>query len=95
MGIFTKYLTRELGKNTGKWVSNALFGDEWATPYKLSVNEKTRAERLKLQQKTAHDSELKLLTSQLGRFKTMVQEGYMTRQEFETAKRNILSKLSR
>lgn len=111
MGIFTRFLTRELGKNTGKMVSNMIFGDSWATPYKVSVNEKTRRERMKmqkerdaanritqqkrlqLQQKKARDNEIKLLTKQLERFKTMVEEGYMTRQEFEIAKRNILSKL--
>ncbi len=106
MGIFTKVLERELGKNTGKMVSNWIYGDSWATPYKVSVNEKNRAERLKaqkekdaaklrLQRKKAHDNEIKLLTSQLERFKTLVKEGYMTRQEFETAKKNILSKLAR
>ena len=34
MGIFGNSFKRELGKNTAKRVSNALFGDKWATPYK-------------------------------------------------------------
>jgi len=106
MGIFTRFLTRELGKNTGKWVSNTIFGDSWSTPHRVSVNEKNRAERLKaqrekdaaklqLQRKKVRANEIKLLTSQLERFRTLVKEGYMTRGEFETAKRNILSKLAR
>lgn len=32
---FFKSLKRELGKNTGKWLSNKLFGDSHATPVKL------------------------------------------------------------
>lgn len=29
---------REVGKNTGKWVSNKIFGDGHATPHKVNVN---------------------------------------------------------
>lgn len=35
MGFF-KSLTRELGRNTGKWVSNKVFKDSWSTPYRFS-----------------------------------------------------------
>lgn len=35
MATFGKSFTRELGKNTGKWVSNKVFGDGHATPHKL------------------------------------------------------------
>ena len=35
MGIFFRSLGRELGKNTGKRISNALFGDKWSTPYRV------------------------------------------------------------
>lgn len=35
MGTFGKSFTREIGKNTGKWVSNKVFGDGHATPHKL------------------------------------------------------------
>ena len=44
MGNFGKAFTRELGKNTGKWVSNKVFGDGHATPYKLKV-ERIKAEK--------------------------------------------------
>ena len=37
MGIFGKSFNREIGKNTGKWMSNKVFGDGHATPYKLKV----------------------------------------------------------
>ena len=33
MGTFWKSFTREVGKNTGKWASNKIFGNTgWATP---------------------------------------------------------------
>jgi hypothetical protein len=35
MGTFGKTFTREIGKNTGKWVSNKVFGDGHATPHKI------------------------------------------------------------
>jgi hypothetical protein len=34
-GIFGKSFKREVGKNTGKLVSNFLFGDKWSTPHKV------------------------------------------------------------
>ena len=34
--MFKKSLFRDLGKNTGKWASNKLFGDNWSTPYRFS-----------------------------------------------------------
>ncbi len=37
MGTFGKSLGRELGKNTGKFVSNKVFGDKWSTPYRVSA----------------------------------------------------------
>lgn len=33
--MFKKNLFIELGKNTGKWASNKLFGDNWSTPYRF------------------------------------------------------------
>ena len=35
MGFF-KSFTRELGRNTGKWVSNKDFKDSWSTPYRFT-----------------------------------------------------------
>ncbi|HRP60213.1 MAG TPA: hypothetical protein PK833_08005 [Vicingus sp.] len=46
MGTFSKSFTREIGKNTGKWVSNKIFGDGHATPHKLiHVRDKENARK--------------------------------------------------
>jgi hypothetical protein len=37
MGKGTDSFKRELGKNTGKWLSNKVFGDGHSTPYRVSV----------------------------------------------------------
>lgn len=34
MGVFGNSLKRELGKNTGKFISNVVFGDKHSTPYR-------------------------------------------------------------
>jgi hypothetical protein len=47
MGTFGKSFSRELGKNTGKWASNKLFGDKWSTPYRVTV-QRERQERKEL-----------------------------------------------
>jgi hypothetical protein len=36
MGNFSKSLGREFGKNTGKFISNKLYGDNWSTPYRTT-----------------------------------------------------------
>ena len=46
--MFKKSLFKELGKNTGKWASNKLFGDNWSTPYRFS-NSGTGMEKKELQ----------------------------------------------
>ena len=49
--MFKKSFFRELGKNTGKWASNKLFGDNWSTPYRFSnSNTKLAKEALKIEQ---------------------------------------------
>lgn len=35
MGAFFKSFWREMGRNTGKRVSNAMYGDKWSTPYRI------------------------------------------------------------
>jgi len=45
MGTFGKSLERELGKNTGKWVSNKIFGDSWSTPHKVIIEQRNRDHR--------------------------------------------------
>ena len=37
MGKGTDSFKRELGKNTGKWVSNKIFGDGHSTPHRVSI----------------------------------------------------------
>ena len=123
MGIFTRFLTRELGKNTGKVVSNLIYGDSWSTPHKLIRNQNKKEtdrikrrnefeakyqesmkhimqlnqlERQKKKNKNIGDSEdVESLVKQIERLKTLVDDGYMTKREFEKAKRNILSKLEK
>ena len=47
--IFKRAFKREMGKNTGKVLSNFLFGDSWSTPYRASKikgeNDKLKIER--------------------------------------------------
>ncbi len=38
MGTFENSLKRELGKNTGKFISNIIFGDRHSTPYRRVRN---------------------------------------------------------
>lgn len=38
MGAFFKSFWGQLGRSTGKRVSNAIYGDKWATPYRVAVN---------------------------------------------------------
>lgn len=36
MGTFGNSFSREIGRNTGKLVSNAVFGDKWSTPHRIT-----------------------------------------------------------
>lgn len=38
MGAFFKSFWRQLGRNTGNRVSNAIYGDKWSTPYRVAVD---------------------------------------------------------
>jgi hypothetical protein len=53
--MFKQSLTRELGKNTGKWISNKVFGDGHSTPYRVKISR----ENAKLQEKE-HERQLEL-----------------------------------
>ena len=63
--MFKKSLYRELGKNTGKWISNKVFGDNWSTPYRfLRYQQKNEKDTRKLEkeiekQKAYNQLELK------------------------------------
>ncbi|PZW40461.1 hypothetical protein LX95_01524 [Mesonia algae] len=61
MGTFGKTFTREIGKSTGKWVSNKVFGDGHATPHKIihaREREKARVERDNAQNYRVQQKEL-------------------------------------
>jgi hypothetical protein len=52
MGTFGNSFSREIGKNTGKLVSNAVFGDNWSTPHRITSTVKVaeiKAEQAKLE----------------------------------------------
>lgn len=53
MSLFGKSLERELGKNTGKWVSNVIFGDGHATPYRRA---ESRRQQKQNQQRIQEDN---------------------------------------
>jgi hypothetical protein len=58
MGTFGSNLGRELGKNTGKFVSNKVFGDKWSTPYRVSATvevEKFKASQTKIEAEAEFD----------------------------------------
>ena len=59
---FGKSFGRELGKNTAKVVSNALFGDSWSTPYRR-VNrdvQRRHEDRMRIKQEAAEREERRL-----------------------------------
>lgn len=125
MGILSKSLSREFGKNAGKWASNLIFGNKWATPYKLSVNDddfntrfakmrreretrevkereeearksKSRRTETRNSQTDKHEAQwTERLATQLERLKTLVDEGFLSKEEFERIKKYILSKFER
>ena len=61
MGIIENSFKRELGKNTGKWVSNVVFGDGHSTPYRRVGNRQqtTYQEPRKTKTELLHEERLK------------------------------------
>lgn len=53
MGSFGKSLSRELGKNTGKVISNIVFGDAWSTPYRRVSTPRPVSESARLRAESA------------------------------------------
>lgn len=45
MGNFTQSFSKELGKNAGKFTSNLIFGNKWATPHKHIIQDDRRQRR--------------------------------------------------
>jgi hypothetical protein len=64
MGIFFKSLSKELGKNTGKYISNKIFGDSHATPYKVIRQEEREERRLEKEKIKLEKSYLKALETE-------------------------------
>jgi len=56
MGIGTNALKREIGKNTGKWISNKVFGDGHSTPYRR-VGNNQQSEYRKSRSEMLHEQE--------------------------------------
>ncbi len=69
MGTFGKSFEREIGKNTGKWVSNVVFGDGHSTPYRRvggsQEPRKTKAEMLHEQRLEQIEAEERLKRQQI------------------------------
>lgn len=74
MGTFGKSFTRELGKNTGKWVSNKVFGDGHATPHKVLIQRKEREERTKEREAIAQQKEYEREQRKLEREETALKK---------------------
>lgn len=59
MSLFGKSFERELGKNTGKWVSNVIFGDGHATPYRRAENRRQqKLNQQRIQEDNFHQQRL-------------------------------------
>lgn len=65
MGAFFKSFWGQLGRNTGKRVSNALYGDKWATPYRVAVD-KTKSKSRNRNQYRGSSSSKQSLPSDIG-----------------------------
>ena len=55
MSLFGKSFEREIGKNTGKWVSNVIFGDRHATPYRRA---ESRQNQRREREENLHEQKL-------------------------------------
>ena len=59
MSLFGKSFERELGKNTGKWVSNVIFGDGHATPYRRAESRRQqKINQQRIQEDNFHQQRL-------------------------------------
>lgn len=61
---FSKALGRELGKNTGKFVSNKVFGDGHSTPHRVKI-QREKTEQLKQETKNQQAQILNTLESEI------------------------------
>lgn len=77
---FAKALGRELGKNTGKWISNKVFGDGHSTLYRLKI-QRERQERQ--EQKQTEIEERKRLREEARQYKLRQKEEEKAKRERE------------
>ena len=55
--MFKKSFLKEIGKNTGKWASNKIFGDNWSTPFRFSNSNTNMAkEALKIEKEISEQN---------------------------------------
>lgn len=73
MGVFFRSLGRELGKNTGKRLSNAIFGDKWSTPYRVGRTKDEKPTKRKKKDE-ASTSQQKVIIREVVREKEPVRE---------------------
>ena len=73
MGTFGKSFTREMGKNTGKVVSNVLFGDWHSTPYRRVGATQYREPR-KTQAELRHEQRMEQIEAEERLRLTQIQE---------------------
>lgn len=82
MSLFEQSFERELGKNTGKWVSNVIFGDKHSTPYRRVGSNRVHSEVIYREPK-ASKTELRHqeLISQISRENYLKEKMYNDQQE--------------
>lgn len=74
MGTFGKSFTREIGKNTGKWASNKIFGDGHATPHRLiHVRDKENARKEREDARAYKEQQLQLERNRKERERNLIQ----------------------
>lgn len=64
MSRFLNSFNRELGKNSGKWISNKVFGDGHATPHKVII----QREQYKIEEKKLKLESKKIVNNQIDNF---------------------------
>lgn len=72
MGSFSNSFKREVGKNTGKWLSNQVFGNGHATPIRISTADKNN--ELRRKEKEAIKKQRDLEKNKIEREKMRLQE---------------------
>ena len=83
MGDYGKSFKKEMGKNTGKWLSNKVFGDGHATPHKVRIQREK--ERDAVREHKAYEKEQKSLERDYAR-EQREEQNRLKREEIEERK---------